>query len=110
MLLAAGRALESLPPDLAAALTAGKVSQEILNRYISMSASALLAPLMKIPGFRDRLLADPQFFVKVAIEVGAASEPTRRSWPMWDTSYRPAALRVWWCSAIRPAGYCTGIE
>ena len=70
MLLAAGRALESLSPDLAAALTAGKVSQEILNRYISMSASALLAPLMKIPGFRDRLLADPQFFVKVAIEVG----------------------------------------
>ena len=70
MLLAAGRALESLPPDLAAALAAGKVTQEILNRYLSMSASAFLAPLMKIPGFRERLLADPQFFVKVAIEVG----------------------------------------
>lgn len=70
MLLAAGRALESLPPDLAAALAAGKVSVEVLNRYLAFSGSALLAPLMKIPGFRERLLADPQFFVKVAIEVG----------------------------------------
>jgi hypothetical protein len=30
--------------------------------------------------------------------------PTRRSWPMCDTSNRPAAVRVCWCSAIRPAG------
>ena len=22
----------------------------------------------------------------------------------------PAAVRVWWCSAMRPAGYCTGME
>lgn len=70
MLLAAGRALESLPPDLAAALTAGKVTKEILDRYLSLSANSLLAPLLRLPGFRERLLADPQFFVKVAIEVG----------------------------------------
>ena len=36
--------------------------------------------------------------------------PASRSWPMCETSNRPAALRVWWCSAIRPAGYCTGMR
>ncbi|CAL8466859.1 g6395 [Coccomyxa elongata] len=59
----------NLPADLAAAVAAGKVSQEIVQRYLNLS-TGLLAPLMKIGGFRDRLLADPSFLVKVGIEVG----------------------------------------
>jgi hypothetical protein len=97
--------------DLAAAVAAGKVSKEILQRYLALS-QGLLAPFMRMEcasgpallqppghthrdrrlpispltscdrctkaclrpcclcrGFRDRLLADPGFFVKVGIEV-----------------------------------------
>ena len=42
---------------------------DILARYIVLSSS-ILAPLLRVAGFRERLLADPSFFVKVAIEVG----------------------------------------
>ena len=69
MVLAAGRALDSLPPDLAAALAAGTVSSATLARYLAL-ASSWLAPLMQQAGFRERLMADPSFMVKVAIEVG----------------------------------------
>ncbi|KAK9821760.1 hypothetical protein WJX81_005007 [Elliptochloris bilobata] len=69
MLKAAGRSVDSLPPEMAAALAAGKLSREILERYLRLSSS-LLGPLMKLGGFRERLLADPSFFVKVGIEVG----------------------------------------
>ena len=58
-----------LPPEFATALATGKVSAEVLQRYISLT-SGLAAPLMRLPGFRDRLLADPGFLVKLAIEVG----------------------------------------
>ncbi|CAL5227226.1 g10148 [Coccomyxa viridis] len=68
-LRASGKSLDSLPADMAAAVAAGKVSQEILQRYLAMS-EGLLAPLMKLGGFRERLLADPGFLVKVGIEVG----------------------------------------
>eukprot|EP00884_Botryococcus_braunii_P016583 jgi/Botrbrau1/3608/Bobra.0204s0005.1 len=69
LILAAGKSLESLPPDFLAALQAGKVPREIAERFIALS-KGLLAPLLSYTGFRERLLADPSFFVKVGIEVG----------------------------------------
>ena len=83
MALAAGRSLESLPPDLAAALAAGTGSSATLARYLAL-ASSWLAPFMNSAGFRERLMADPSFMVKVAIEVGigictkSAAEATKR--------------------------------
>ncbi|KAK9809869.1 hypothetical protein WJX72_000680 [[Myrmecia] bisecta] len=59
----------SLPSDLAGALAAETLPQEVLERYLGLQHSAL-APLLQLRGFRERLLADPSFFVKVAIEVG----------------------------------------
>jgi hypothetical protein len=55
--------------DFAAALVAGKVPADVLARYLKMADSPLAA-FLGIAGFRERLLADPSFFVKVAIEVG----------------------------------------
>lgn len=69
LLLAAGRSLDTIPADLAAGARAGKLQPEILERFFRLENS-LLGPLMKIDGFRERLLADPGFFVKVGIEVG----------------------------------------
>lgn len=66
----AGKAIETLPADLAEALAAGKLPQEILQRFLDMESNPLLSWLMKNGGFRDRLLADPGFMIKVAIEVG----------------------------------------
>ena len=40
----------------------------------------------------------------------AAFAPTKRTWPMWDTSNSPASALVCLCSAITPAGYCTGMS
>ncbi|EIE26551.1 hypothetical protein COCSUDRAFT_46136 [Coccomyxa subellipsoidea C-169] len=68
-LQASGKSLSDIPADLAAAVAAGKVSVEILQRYLKFS-EGLLAPLMRNGGFRERLLADPSFLVKVGIEVG----------------------------------------
>ena len=40
----------------------------------------------------------------------AASAPTRRTWPMCETSNSAAASRHWRCSAMMPAGYETGMS
>ncbi|KAF6255296.1 hypothetical protein COO60DRAFT_1471217 [Scenedesmus sp. NREL 46B-D3] len=70
LLAAAGKSASSLPADMAAAITKNKVTAEILQRYLEMEASLLLGWLLKFPGFRERLLADPSFLTKLAIEVG----------------------------------------
>lgn len=70
LLLAAGRSLESLPDTLAAAIKEGKVSVEVVKRYLKYDKNPFFRQLMKIGGFRDRLLADESFIVKVAIELG----------------------------------------
>lgn len=69
LLAAAGKTLESLPDDLRTGIGAGKLRAEILQRFIQLESS-MLGPLVKVDGFRERLLADPGFLVKVAIEVG----------------------------------------
>lgn len=66
----AGKAVETLPADLAKALQDGKLPAEILQRYLDMSKNPFFAWLMSFGGFRERLLADPSFMIKVAIEVG----------------------------------------
>jgi hypothetical protein len=65
-----GKALESLPSELATAYKQGKLPAEILQRYLDLSKNPFLGWLLGIGGFRDRLLADPSFMIKVAIEVG----------------------------------------
>ena len=42
----------------------------MLARFLSLEKNPLLASLLRIGGFRERLLADPSFMVKVGIEVG----------------------------------------
>jgi len=66
----AGKAVETLPAELAQALKDGKLPAEILQRYLDMSKNPFFAWLMSFGGFRERLLADPSFMIKVAIEVG----------------------------------------
>lgn len=70
LLAAANRASSTLPTDLSAALAAGRLTPEVLRRYLALESSAVQAWLMRFPGFRERLLADPGFLVKVAIECG----------------------------------------
>lgn len=70
LLAAAGKSAGSLPPDMAVALTTGKMTLEVLKRYIELENKFFIGWLMKFPGFRERLLADPSFLVKLAIECG----------------------------------------
>eukprot|EP00850_Spirogloea_muscicola_P005898 SM000027S09679 [mRNA] locus=s27:698791:708220:+ [translate_table: standard] len=62
---------ESLPADLAAAVTAGRVPGFVVERYAALEGSSpLLRWLLGFAGFRERLLADDLFLTKVAIECG----------------------------------------
>ncbi|KAK9816542.1 hypothetical protein WJX72_001744 [[Myrmecia] bisecta] len=69
LLMSLGRSADSFPADFAAALKAGKVSKELLQRYLDLESNFFLRLFLPIQGFRERLLGDPQFPVKVAIEV-----------------------------------------
>lgn len=51
------------------ALGGGRVPQQVAERYLKIR-SGVWGPLCKVPGFRDRLVADSSFMVKVGIEVG----------------------------------------
>jgi len=51
------------------ALAAGEVPSEVAQSYLQL-LSSVWSPLLRFPGIRDRLVADPSFMVKVAIEVG----------------------------------------
>ncbi|KAG5566293.1 hypothetical protein RHGRI_002032 [Rhododendron griersonianum] len=69
-LAAAGRTLESLPRDLAAAIEAGKVPVSVVTRYLELEKSAFFRWLLQFAGFKERLLADDLFLAKVFIECG----------------------------------------
>ncbi|KAM6596610.1 hypothetical protein CsatA_007134 [Cannabis sativa] len=66
----AGRSLESLPKDLAAAIEAGRIPGLVVSRYFALEKSGLIRWLMQFAGFRERLLADDLFLAKVAMECG----------------------------------------
>lgn len=71
MLLAeAGRSLESLPADLAAAIQEGRIPVDIVKRYLELAESPFFRWLLQFRGFQERLLADDLFLAKVAMECG----------------------------------------
>ncbi|KAK7341086.1 hypothetical protein VNO80_24010 [Phaseolus coccineus] len=70
VLAEAGRPLEKLPADLAAAVEAGRVPGSILKRFLELEKSAVFRWLLNFGGFKERLLADDLFLAKVAMECG----------------------------------------
>lgn len=66
----AGRSLESLPKDLAAAIESGRIPGLVVSRYFELEKSGLIRWLMQFGGFKERLLADDLFLAKVAMECG----------------------------------------
>ncbi|CAL0329366.1 unnamed protein product [Lupinus luteus] len=86
----AGRTLESLPADLAAAVKEGKIPAAVVNRFLEMEKSAILRWLLQFGGFKERLLADDLFLAKLAMECGVgviaktAAEYDRRREKFFD--------------------------
>lgn len=70
VLAEAGRSMETLPEDLAAAIQAGKVPRSIIDRFLRLEKSNLMRWLMQFDGFKESLLANDLFFAKVFIECG----------------------------------------
>ncbi|GMI75779.1 hypothetical protein HRI_001247200 [Hibiscus trionum] len=66
----AGRTMESLPKDIAAAIEAGKLPGSIIHRYFEFEKSPVFSWLLNFGGFKERLLADDLFLTKVGIECG----------------------------------------
>jgi hypothetical protein len=66
----AGRSVESVDKDLAAAIQAGRVPGSIVKRYFELEKSAVFRWLLQFGGFKERLLADDLFLTKVGIECG----------------------------------------
>ncbi|XP_020585554.1 protein RETICULATA-RELATED 6, chloroplastic-like isoform X2 [Phalaenopsis equestris] len=66
---AAGRRREALPQDLQKGLDLGVVSPEILQNFFDLEQYPIIAELLhRFQGFRERLLADPKFLNRLAIE------------------------------------------
>ncbi|KAL5974711.1 Protein RETICULATA-RELATED 6, chloroplastic [Asimina triloba] len=66
---AAGRKRDALPKDLQKGLDLGVVSPEILQNFFDLEQYPLVAELThRFQGFRERLLADPKFLHRLAIE------------------------------------------
>ncbi|MQL79273.1 hypothetical protein Taro_011708 [Colocasia esculenta] len=66
----AGRSLESIPKDLAAAIQEGRIPGVIVERFFELEKSPVLGWLLRFGGFKERLLADDLFLAKVAMECG----------------------------------------
>lgn len=66
----AGKSMESLPKDLTAAIEDGRISAEIVSKYLELEKVPVFAWLMKFGGFKERLLADDLFLFKVFMECG----------------------------------------
>ncbi|NP_001130529.2 Protein RETICULATA-RELATED 6, chloroplastic-like [Zea mays] len=66
---AAGRRREALPQDLQKGIDLGVVSPEILQNFFDLEKYPVMAELIhRFQGFRERLLADPKFLNRLAIE------------------------------------------
>ncbi|KAK7263915.1 hypothetical protein RJT34_31514 [Clitoria ternatea] len=70
VLAEAGRPLDNLPADLAAAIKEGRVPGSIVKRFFELEKSGVLRWLLNFGGFKERLLADDLFLAKVAMECG----------------------------------------
>ncbi|KAK4436470.1 protein RETICULATA-RELATED 6, chloroplastic [Sesamum alatum] len=66
---AAGRKREALPQDLQEGLDLGLVSPEVLQNFFDLEQYPVISELThRFQGFRERLLADPKFLHRLAIE------------------------------------------
>ncbi|EOA23537.1 hypothetical protein CARUB_v10016732mg [Capsella rubella] len=66
---AAGRRRDALPPDIQNGLDLGLVSPEVLQNLFDLEQYPLISELtQRFQGFRERLLADPKFLNRLAIE------------------------------------------
>ncbi|KAK6121991.1 hypothetical protein DH2020_044265 [Rehmannia glutinosa] len=66
---AAGRRREALPQDLQNGLDLGLVSPEVSQNFFDLEQYPLISELThRFQGFRERLLADPKFLHRLAIE------------------------------------------
>lgn len=66
---AAGRKRDALPQDLQKGLDLGLVSPEALQNFFDLEQYPLISELThRFQGFRERLLADPKFLHRLAIE------------------------------------------
>ncbi|XP_076928525.1 protein RETICULATA-RELATED 5, chloroplastic-like [Bidens hawaiensis] len=66
---AAGRRRDALPQDIQKGLDLGLVSPEVLQNFFDLEQYPLLSELThNFQGFRERLLADPKFLNRLAIE------------------------------------------
>ncbi|KAL1802644.1 hypothetical protein ACET3Z_031291 [Daucus carota] len=70
VLTEAGRSLESVSKDVAAAIKAGRLPRSVVERYVELERSAVFRWLLQFGGFKERLLADDLFLTKVGIECG----------------------------------------
>ncbi|KAH9606227.1 hypothetical protein KSS87_011088 [Heliosperma pusillum] len=66
---AAGRRRDALPQDLQRGLDLGLVSPEVLENFFNLEQYPMISELThRFQGFRERLLADPNFLHRLAIE------------------------------------------
>ncbi|TKY47595.1 RETICULATA-RELATED 5 [Spatholobus suberectus] len=66
---AAGRRRDALPQDLQKGIDLGLVSPEVLQNFFDLEQHPLISELThRFQGFRERLLADPKFLHRLAIE------------------------------------------
>ncbi|KAL1544810.1 Protein RETICULATA-RELATED 6, chloroplastic [Salvia divinorum] len=66
---AAGRNRDALPQDLQNGLDLGLVSPEVLQNFFDLEQYPIISELTnRFQGFRERLLADPKFLNRLAIE------------------------------------------
>lgn len=90
VLAEAGRSLECLPKDLAAAIEAGRIPGSVVTKFFELEKSAILRWLMQFGGFKERLLADDLFLAKLGMECGVgvftktAAEYERRREKFFD--------------------------
>ncbi|CAI0416176.1 unnamed protein product [Linum tenue] len=74
---AAGRRRDALPQDLQNGLDLGLVSPEVLQNFFDLEQYPLIKELThRFQGFRERLLADPKFLHRLAIEEGISITTT----------------------------------
>ncbi|KAF3452514.1 hypothetical protein FNV43_RR02947 [Rhamnella rubrinervis] len=66
----AGRSLETVPKDLAAAIQDGRIPGLVVGRFLELEKSGILRWLLQFGGFKERLLADDLFLAKVFMECG----------------------------------------
>lgn len=85
-----GRSVDSLPGDVAQAVSKGLVSSDLMRRYLQAEKSWIGWPLRSWKPFRDRFLSDPQFLFKVMVQeiigngTALASEIAVRKGEIWD--------------------------